>query len=80
MVRLVVKPTAKLAHEKQAFKAKLTHYNCKKLTQFSIENDAQAQAAQQVLTTAAGGTLNVTKLEKKQRKRNPAAPFIVPLA
>jgi DNA topoisomerase-1 len=68
--------TAKLAHEKQAFKAKLTHYNCKKLTQFSIENDAQAQAAQQALTTAAGGTLNVTKLEKKQRKRNPAAPFI----
>ncbi|MBT3813477.1 MAG: type I DNA topoisomerase [Gammaproteobacteria bacterium] len=68
--------TAKMAHEKQAFKAKLTHYNGEKLTQFSIENDEQAQAAQQALTKAASDNLIVTKLEKKQRKRNPAAPFI----
>ncbi|TXL13515.1 DNA topoisomerase I, partial [Methylococcaceae bacterium HT3] len=68
--------TAKLAHEKQAFKAKLTHYNGEKLSQFSIENDAQAQATQQVLVAAADGKLVVKKLEKKQRKRNPAAPFI----
>lgn len=68
--------TAKLAHEKQAFKAKLTHYNGEKLEQFSIQNDDQAQATQQALLAAANGTLKVAKLEKKQRKHNPAAPFI----
>lgn len=68
--------TAKLAHEQQAFKAKLTHYKGEKLNQFSIENDEQAQAAQQALTEAADGKLVVSSLEKKQRKRNPAAPFI----
>ncbi|NOQ64022.1 MAG: type I DNA topoisomerase [Methyloprofundus sp.] len=67
--------TAKLLQEKQAFKAKLTHYKGEKLSQFSIENDEQAQAAQQDLSKAAAGELVVTKLEKKQRKRNPAAPF-----
>ncbi len=67
--------TAKLTHEKQNFKAKLTHYNGEKLSQFSIENDEQAQAAQQILNSVAGGALVVSKLEKKQRKRNPTAPF-----
>ncbi|MCF7969722.1 MAG: type I DNA topoisomerase [Methylococcaceae bacterium] len=68
--------TAKLTQEKQAFKAKLTHYNGEKLSQFSIENDETAQAAKQTLLAAADGTLLVSKLEKKQRKRNPAPPFI----
>jgi len=68
--------TAKLAHEQQAFKAKLTYYNSEKLEQFSIENDAHAQAVQQSLIAVADGKLTVSKLEKKQRKRNPAAPFI----
>ncbi len=68
--------TAKLIEEKQPFKAKLTHYNGEKLGQFSIENDETAQAAQQTLLTAANGSLKVAKLEKKQRKRNPAPPFI----
>ncbi|WP_428356608.1 type I DNA topoisomerase [Methyloprofundus sp.] len=68
--------TAKLVYEKQAFKAKLTHYNGEKLEQFSIQNDDQAQATQQALVAAADGILSVAKLEKKQRRRNPAAPFI----
>ncbi|NOR81396.1 MAG: type I DNA topoisomerase, partial [Methyloprofundus sp.] len=68
--------TAKLTHEKQSFKARLTHYNGEKLEQFSIQNDEQAQGTQQALTAAADGKLVVAKLEKKQRKRNPAAPFI----
>jgi len=67
--------TAKLTQEKQAFKAKLTHFNSEKLSQFSIVNDEQAQATQQTLLEAAKGILVVSKLEKKQRKRNPAAPF-----
>lgn len=68
--------TAKLIEAKQPFKAKLTHYNGEKLSQFSIENDKTAQAAQQTLLAAANGSLKVAKLEKKQRKRNPAPPFI----
>ncbi|SHE19991.1 type I DNA topoisomerase [methanotrophic endosymbiont of Bathymodiolus puteoserpentis (Logatchev)] len=68
--------TAKLIEAKQPFKAKLTHYNGEKLSQFSIENDETAQAAQQALLAAANGSLKVAKLEKKQRKRNPAPPFI----
>lgn len=67
--------TAKLIQDKQAFKAKLTHFNSEKLSQFSIINDEQAQATQQTLLEAAKGSLVVSKLEKKQRKRNPAAPF-----
>jgi len=67
--------TAKLMQDKQAFKAKLTHFNSEKLSQFSIINDEQAQATQQTLLEAAKGSLVVSKLEKKQRKRNPAAPF-----
>lgn len=65
----------KLNHAEQNFKAKLTYYNGEKLSQFSIEKDEPAQAAKQALLAAADGHLNVLKLEKKQRKRNPAAPF-----
>jgi DNA topoisomerase-1 len=68
--------TAKLIEAKQPFKAKLTHYNGEKLSQFSIENDKTAQAAQHTLLAAANGSLKVAKSEKKQRKRNPAPPFI----
>jgi DNA topoisomerase-1 len=63
------------AHE-QAFKAKLTHFNGEKLTQFSINNEALAEQTKQTLLAAADGQLLVAKLEKKQQKRNPAPPFI----
>ena len=60
---------------KQAFSAKLTQLDGEKITQFSITDGKQAKAAEKTLTKAAGGTLVVSKVEKKQRKRNPAAPF-----
>jgi DNA topoisomerase-1 len=66
---------AKLSHAEQNFKAKLTHYNGEKLSQFSIEKDESAQTTKQTLLAVADGHLNVLKLEKKQRKRNPTAPF-----
>jgi DNA topoisomerase I len=59
----------------QAFSAKLTHYQGEKLEKFSITNEADASAAEQQLQTAGAGGLLVTKVEKKQRKRNPAPPF-----
>ncbi|MEY3107186.1 MAG: hypothetical protein RIT35_1359, partial [Pseudomonadota bacterium] len=63
------------AHD-QIFKAKLTHFDNEKLTQFSITDEALAEKTKQLLLNAADGQLLVTKLEKKQQKRNPAPPFI----
>lgn len=61
--------------EKTPFQAKLTHYKNEKLSQFSIEKTEQAEDVVNTLTKAAEGKLLVTHVEKKQRKRNPAAPF-----
>ncbi|MEE9354284.1 MAG: type I DNA topoisomerase [Methylococcaceae bacterium] len=68
--------TADLIEDGQAFKAKLTAYEGKKQEQFSIVTEEVALKAKQSLLDQADGKLVVTKLEKKQRKRNPAAPFI----
>ena len=61
--------------EKTPFQAKLTHYQNEKLSQFSIDNTEQADKVVTTLNKAADGKLLVTNVEKKQRKRNPAAPF-----
>jgi DNA topoisomerase-1 len=66
---------ADLEKDSQAFTAKLTHLHDKKLGQFSIHKGDKAHAAAKELTEAAHGELTVSSIEKKQRKRNPAAPF-----
>ncbi len=58
------------------FTAKLTIYEGEKQEQFSITNAEQAEKVKKALLKAAKGKLVVTKVDKKQRKRNPAAPFI----
>jgi len=68
--------TAEASAQSQGFKAKLTHYQGEKLNQFSFENAEQAEQVKQDLLEAADGTLVVAKIEKKQRSRNPAPPFI----
>lgn len=60
---------------KQAFVARLIQLDGEKISQFSITTDKQAKAAEKNLIKAASGELVVSKVEKKQRKRNPAAPF-----
>ncbi|MDD1617042.1 MAG: DNA topoisomerase I, partial [Methylococcaceae bacterium NSP1-2] len=67
---------ALLSADEQTFKAKLTHYNGEKLTQFRINNAELAEEAKQTLLAAANGQLIVSKQEKKQQKRQPAPPFI----
>jgi DNA topoisomerase-1 len=67
---------ALLTAQEQTFKAKLTHFDGKKLNQFSITDEASAKKTKQILLEAADGKLLVAKLEKKQQKRNPAPPFI----
>lgn len=66
---------ADLLKQKQPFSAKLTQYKGHKLEQFDINNGDSASAAEQLLISAAKGVLTVVKVQKKQRKRNPAAPF-----
>ena len=60
---------------RQTFKAKLNLFEEKKLTQFSISNEEQATHIKTTLLSLANGELQVTKVEKKQRKRQPSAPF-----
>lgn len=67
---------ADLLEQKQAFTAKLTHYNGEKIEQFTFTDQAGADAATADIQKAANGTLHVSKVTKKERKRNPAAPFI----
>ncbi|XSG86005.1 MAG: type I DNA topoisomerase [Methylohalobius sp. ZOD2] len=62
--------------EEQPFSAKLTRYQDDKIKQFSITDAERANAVRQTLLDLAQGHLTVAKVEKKQRKRNPAPPFI----
>jgi DNA topoisomerase-1 len=66
---------ADAAAEDKAFQAKLTHFEGEKLSQFTVNNEDQSADVVDKLNKAAQGKLLVTKVDKKQRKRNPAAPF-----
>jgi len=66
---------ADAAAEDKAFQAKLTYFDGDKLSQFSIDNEKQSSDVVTKLNKAAEGKLLVTNVEKKQRRRNPAAPF-----
>lgn len=66
---------ADAAFKDKPFEAKLTHYKGEKLSQFSINNEARSSEVVALLSKVADGKLLVTNVSKKQRKRNPAAPF-----
>jgi DNA topoisomerase-1 len=61
--------------KKQPFTAKLVQFAGEKLNQFSIGEAGRAKEVHAALEKAAGGKLLVSRIERKQRKRNPAAPF-----
>ncbi len=67
---------AEASAQGQPFKAKLTHFAGEKLNQFSITDAAHAAQVKQTLLEQGDGQLIVAKVEKKQRSRNPAPPFI----
>ncbi len=67
---------ADVQKDEQPFAAKLTYYKNEKISQFSINNEKDAKETESTLTKASNGIFTVQKVEKKQRKRNPAAPFI----
>lgn len=60
----------------QNFFGKLIEYKSEKIKQFTITDETTAKATEQALNQAAQGQLVVAKIEKKERKRNPAPPFI----
>ena len=66
---------AQVQREDQPFSARLTHLDGHKLDQFDLNSDALAHDARNRLLKAADGQLRVDSVEKKQRRRNPAAPF-----
>lgn len=67
---------ADLACEQRKFNAKLIQYANEKIRQFSIATEARAGEIRRGLEQAAKGWLRVETVTKKQRKRQPAAPFI----
>ena len=67
---------AQLAHASQPFTARLAKLDGKKFEQFDLTNETDAEAARGRLLAAAGGALDVTDVQSKERKRRPAPPFI----
>ncbi|NNE38725.1 MAG: DNA topoisomerase I [Gammaproteobacteria bacterium] len=65
-----------LNHKKKDFSAKLTILNGDKLKQFSVTDSKSAEKIKNDLLKAADGELVVSKIEKKQRRRQPSPPFI----
>jgi len=67
-------PDEKLGEK--AFSAKLVQFGGEKVEQFTITDEQRAQEVEAALNKAADGKLRVEQVERKQRKRNPAPPFI----
>lgn len=67
---------ANLLSKDQPFSARLVEFNKEKISQFSIVDEKQAKKTEKALIKAANGKLTVLHIDKKQRKRNPAPPFI----
>ncbi len=59
----------------QPFVSRLVQYKGDKVEQFSFGNEEAARDVERTLMAAADGKLTTVKVEKKQRRRNPAAPF-----
>ena len=59
----------------QSFPARLAVYAREKVEQFTFTDGDAVRAAEQTIRDTARGVLTVAKVDKKQRRRNPAAPF-----
>ncbi|MCP5155063.1 MAG: type I DNA topoisomerase, partial [Ectothiorhodospiraceae bacterium] len=65
-----------LERDTNQFPGRLTHFQGEKLAQFSIEDEVRAHEVRDTLEGHAAGRLRVLSVERKQRRRNPAPPFI----
>jgi DNA topoisomerase-1 len=66
---------ADVSKKDQPFVSRLVSYKGEKVEQFSFENEDAAREVEKTLLDAAGGEFNVIDVTKRQRRRNPAAPF-----
>jgi DNA topoisomerase-1 len=67
---------SKHTKDKVEFTARLVTYKGEKLEQFDINNGKLAADCVAVINAAAQGFLTVSSVVKKERRRNPYAPFI----
>jgi DNA topoisomerase I len=61
--------------QKNSFSAKLIQLNGEKVSQFTVINHDQQSSIVGKLLIASAGKTTISRVEKKQRKRSPAAPF-----
>ncbi len=66
---------ADVAHPSQPFAAKLAKLDGQKFEQFTITDGETAEAARMRIQQAAQGSLHVTDVTSKERKRRPSPPF-----
>ncbi|WP_449465625.1 DNA topoisomerase I [Stenotrophomonas humi] len=66
---------AECAHPSQHFNARLVKLDGQKFEQFTVTDGDTAEAARLRIQQAAQGSLHVTDVISKERKRRPAAPF-----
>ncbi|TWG89919.1 DNA topoisomerase-1 [Luteimonas sp. J16] len=66
---------AACAHPSQPFNARLVKLDGQKVEQFTITDAATAEAARERIAAAAKGSLHVTDVASKERKRRPSPPF-----
>ncbi len=66
---------ADLEKDKQEFSARLSLLKGEKVKQFTVTDGDTANDTKAMLLGHANGVLEAVKVEKKQRKRNPTAPF-----
>jgi DNA topoisomerase-1 len=62
-------------HEESEVTARLVAYQGEKVEQFTFTNERDVRAAETTIRNLAEGVLTVAQVEKRQRRRNPAAPF-----
>jgi DNA topoisomerase-1 len=66
---------ADISKNEQPFFSRLVRYKGEKVEQFSFENEVAAREIETTILGTADGKLTTVKVDKKQRRRNPAAPF-----
>ena len=66
---------ADVSKKGDAFRSRLVRYKGEKVEQFSFENETTAREVEKTILDAADGKLASVSVDKKQRRRNPAAPF-----
>ncbi len=66
---------ADLSKDRQPFLSRLVTYMGEKVEQFSFEDETAAREVEKTLLDAAGDKLKTISVTRKQRRRNPAAPF-----